>query len=77
MLMPSPSFGVVSHKPLHVAIAHRRVGIVSLGNVVTQHGPVIVANQWHRGVRLCPAAAGGEGVGGIGGGVGDKSAAAQ
>jgi hypothetical protein len=42
-LMPSPSSDVVSHKPLHVAIAHRQLGIVSRGNVVTQHGPVIVA----------------------------------
>ena len=34
-------------------------------------------DQWHRGVRRCPAAAGGEGVGGVGGGVGDESATAQ
>ena len=27
-LMPSPSSGVVSHESLHVAIAHRRLGIV-------------------------------------------------
>ena len=34
-------------------------------------------DQWHRGVGCCPAAAGGEGVGGVCGGVGDESAAAQ
>ena len=34
-------------------------------------------DQWHRGVGCCPAAAGGDGVGGVGGGVGDVSAAAQ
>jgi len=34
-------------------------------------------DQWHRGVGCCPAAAGGDGVGGVGGGVGDESAAAQ
>ncbi len=31
---------------------------------------------WHRGVCCCPAAVGGEGVGGFGGGVGEESVAA-
>jgi hypothetical protein len=31
---------------------------------------------WHHGVCRCPAAVGREGVGGVGGGVGDKLAAA-
>jgi hypothetical protein len=32
---------------------------------------------WHRGIRCCLAAVGREGVGGVGGGVGDESAAAS
>ncbi len=35
-----------------------------------------MARWWHRGLCPCPAAVGGEGVGGVGGGVGDESAAA-
>ncbi len=35
-----------------------------------------MARWWHHGVCRCPAAVGGEGAGGVGGGVGDESAAA-
>ncbi len=35
-----------------------------------------MARWWHRGVHCCLAAVSGEGVGGVGGGVGDELAAA-
>ena len=36
-----------------------------------------MARWWHHGVCGCPAAVSGEGVSGVGGGVGDESAAAE
>jgi hypothetical protein len=35
-----------------------------------------LARWWHHGICRCPAAVGREGVGGVGGGVGDELAAA-